>query len=132
MAANNAHLVPKASLTEGMGSLNESDVKGSFARTASVFRDFVEKGGKYEPEAGKRYWLYISYACPWANRCLAMRKIKGLEDVIGLSIVHPTWGKTKPDDATDPHYGWVFTQNEGCLPSPNGSGMHLGAGSIPD
>lgn len=131
MAANNAHLVSPAS-TVGMGSLNENDVQGAFARTASVFRNFIEKGGKYEPETGKRYWLYISYACPWANRCLAMLKIKGLEDVIGLSVVHPTWGKTKPDDASDPHYGWVFAESDGFRSSPNGSGSHSGAGSMPD
>lgn len=130
MAANNAHLVSPS--TVGMGSLNEHGVQGSFERTASVFRNFIEKGTKYEPEAGKRYWLYISYACPWANRCLAMLKIKGLEDVIGLSIVHPTWGKTKPEDANDPHYGWVFAESEDSMPSPNGSGLHSGAGSILD
>lgn len=131
MAANNAHIVASPS-TVGMGSLNESDVQGAFVRTDSVFRNFIEEGGKYEPEAGHRYWLYISYACPWANRCLAMLKIKGLEDVIGFSIVHPTWGKTKPDDVSDPHYGWVFAASKAFLPSPNGSGWHSGKGSIPD
>jgi len=103
----------------------------AFARTASVFRNFIEKGGKYEPETGKRYWLYISYACPWANRCLAMLKIKGLEDVIGLIVVHPTWGKTKPNDASDPHYGWVFAESDSFISSPNGC-LHSGAGSMPD
>lgn len=42
------------------------------------------------PEAD-RYHLYISYLCPWANRCLAVRNMKGLQNVIGLSVVHPTW-----------------------------------------
>ena len=51
-----------------------------------------------------------------------MLKLKGLEDVIGLSTVNPTWAKTKPDLSVeeDSHYGWVF--NSGITSSPNGSG----------
>lgn len=113
-------------------SLNESSASGAFARTDSVFRDVIKPGGKYEPEPGKRYWLYICHACPWANRCHAMLKIKGLEEVIGLSVVHPTWAKTKPDDPRDRHYGWIFVQSEQDIPSPNGSGSHSGAGSTAD
>lgn len=37
--------------------------------------------------AAGRYHLYISYACPWACRALATVHLKGLEDVIGLSVV---------------------------------------------
>merc|ERR1719498_1286715 len=108
------------------------DAKGNFNRVASTFRDSVAAGGKYEPEGGKRYWLYISYACPWANKCLAMLKIKGLEDVIGVSVVHPTWGKTKPDDPNDPHMGWCFSADGEVRSSPNGNGSHAGTGAIPD
>ena len=31
----------------------------------------------------------MSYACPWAHRTLIFRKLKGLEDLITLSVVHP-------------------------------------------
>ena len=62
-------------------------------------------------------------ACPWACGVLAMIYLKGLEDVISHSITHPTWAKTKSDDATDSHCGWVF-KNPGDEPlsSPAGHG----------
>jgi putative glutathione S-transferase len=59
----------------------------------------------FKPEPD-RYHLYVSYACPWACRTLMVRALKGLEDVISVSVVHPTWQKTKPD--VDDHAGWVF------------------------
>ena len=52
-----------------------------------------------------RYALVVSYACPWACRCLTTAYLKGLEDVIDVEIVHPTWQKTRKDDG---HAGWVF------------------------
>ena len=55
---------------------------GKFVRKDAQFRDFVEKGGRFEPEP-KRYSLYVSLACPWATRTLAFRALKGLENVIG-------------------------------------------------
>ncbi|KAF8348534.1 glutathione S-transferase [Amanita rubescens] len=67
----------------------ESD--GTFKRQDAEFRNFIVKGGKFEPETG-RYHLYVSYACPWATRTLIMRKLKGLEDIISLSIVSPRMG----------------------------------------
>jgi putative glutathione S-transferase len=36
------------------------------------------------------------------------RVLKGLENVISVTIVHPTWKKTKPEDPEDEHTGWVF------------------------
>jgi len=64
---------------------------GSFNRKPSTFRNLIEKGGKFEPEKG-RYHLYVSYACPWATRTLIMRKLKGLEDFIDVSVVSPHMG----------------------------------------
>uniref|UniRef100_A0A7S3XM83 GST C-terminal domain-containing protein n=1 Tax=Heterosigma akashiwo TaxID=2829 RepID=A0A7S3XM83_HETAK len=88
--------------------LDEMDKKGAFIRTDAGFRDWVSGSSeKFKPEAG-RYHLYISWACPWANRCAMVRKLKGLEDAIGLSVVHPTWQRTRPDDAADAHCGWAF------------------------
>ena len=35
-----------------------------------------------------------------------MLRLKKLEPYIGLSVVHPTWQRTKPE--VDDHAGWVF------------------------
>jgi putative glutathione S-transferase len=67
--------------------------------------------------------LYVAYGCPWAHRTLIVRALKGLEDVITVTVVHPTWRKTKPLDDEDTHQGWVFG-------NPNGdtfvNSIHLG------
>ena len=70
--------------------------QGKFVRDVARFRNWVTKDGSagpsgvagFEAEAG-RYHLYVSYACPWAHRTLMMRSLKGLEDLISLSVVHP-------------------------------------------
>jgi len=89
-------------------SLTEVDNKGTFIRTASVFRDKIssEVGAQYPPEAG-RYHLYVSYACPWANRTIIFRLMKGLEDAISISVVLPIWGEV----ATG-RRGWVFPEKD--------------------
>ncbi len=80
-------------------------VKGEFIRTESSFRNWITKDGgvgetgknsfKAEPN---RYHLYVSYACPWAHRTLIFRALKGLTDVISVSVVHPLM----------PAQSWVF------------------------
>lgn len=69
---------------------------GKFVRKDSSFRNWVTADGsagptgvggfKAEPD---RYHLYVSYACPWAHRTLIFRALKGLEDMIGVSVVSP-------------------------------------------
>ena len=69
---------------------------GKFERTTTTFRNWVTTDGRPGPsgeggfpaESG-RYHLYVSYACPWAHRALIFRALKGLEDHIGVSVVHP-------------------------------------------
>jgi len=100
--------------------LDEMSDDGAFKRVAAGFRDAVEKGGRFEPEAG-RYHLYVALACPWAAGTLAALKYKGLDNVIGYSVVHPTWGRTKPDDPEDSHTGWHF-RSPGDDPVPNSLG----------
>ncbi|KAJ2712685.1 S-glutathionyl-(chloro)hydroquinone reductase [Coemansia spiralis] len=72
---------------------------GRFHRQTSSFRSFVEASpdAEFPAEAG-RYHLYVSLACPWAHRTLIVRKLKGLEDVIGVSVVHYLLGPN----------GWEF------------------------
>ncbi len=70
------------------------------------------------------YHFFHQLACPWACGVLAMIYIKGLEDVISHSIVHPTWNKTKPNDDEDTHCGWVF-RSPGDEPLTNSLGHGL-------
>lgn len=87
--------------------------KGHFVRTQTQFRNWITKDGSPGPtgEGGfkaekDRYHLYVSYACPWASRALIFRKIKGLEDIISLSVVHPYMGEN----------GWTFEEGDGVIP----------------
>ncbi len=85
--------------------------EGRFVRAESQFRNWVTPDGEAGPsgtggfaaEPG-RYHLYVSYACPWAHRTLILRKLKGLEDAIGVSVVHPHMG---PE-------GWSFAPYPGA------------------
>lgn len=61
---------------------------GRFKRQDSAFRNEISPEGPFQPEAG-RYHLYVSNACPWAHRTLIFRKLKQLEDLISVSVVHP-------------------------------------------
>ncbi len=78
---------------------------GRFERSAAAFRNWITADGSPGPdgkggfraEAG-RYHLYVALACPWAHRTLIFRKLKGLEDMISLSIVNPIMRE----------HGWTF------------------------
>lgn len=100
--------------TKARTALDEMSKDGEFKRKESVWRNFVknEEGARFPPEKD-RYHLVVSYACPWASRALMVRSLKGLEDVITVSVVHPVWQKTKPDDPNDSHCGWVFGNPDG-------------------
>ena len=65
---------------------------GRFERPATVFRGTVTAGGGEFPAEPGRYHLYVSLACPWAHRTLILRKLKRLQEVIGVSVVHPYMG----------------------------------------
>jgi putative glutathione S-transferase len=63
---------------------------GRFEREEAKFRNWIDPadGSPFPPQAG-RYRLYVSYACPWAHRTLIMRRLKGLDDVIAVTVVGP-------------------------------------------
>jgi len=97
---------------------------GRFVRQESAFRRWVTADGSSGlPAAAGRYHLYVSYACPWASRTIIVRRLKGLEDAIGMTVVDPirdhrSWGFkgagipfSRPDDdavQADPLNGWSF------------------------
>ena len=92
----------------------QSDAKGGYVRPDSQYRNWISKENDETatfPAEANRYHLYISLACPWACRTAAMRTMKGLEDVISMSIVHPIWKLTRPNDANDGHAGWTFVDD---------------------
>lgn len=68
-------------------SLDEISDTGAFVRSASTFRNWISRdlNSQFPPESG-RYHLYVSYACPWASRCLAYLNIKGLNKAISFSV----------------------------------------------
>ena len=78
---------------------------GAFVRPPTTFRGAIEPGGRFAPERG-RYHLYVSLACPWAHRTLIMRRLKGLDDFVSLSVTNWLMGED----------GWTFEPGEGVVP----------------
>lgn len=63
---------------------------GAFVRQSYVFRDWVTADGSSGyPATSGRYHLCISWACPWAQRAAIVRKVKRLDDVVGMTVVDP-------------------------------------------
>jgi glutathionyl-hydroquinone reductase len=63
---------------------------GRFIRQESAFRRWITTdGGSGFPAEPGRYHLYAALACPWSQRSLIVRVLKGLEDVVGVSYLHP-------------------------------------------
>ena len=67
----------------------KSDTSGRYDREPRSFRDVIDKDHSVFTPETDRYHLYVSYACPWATRTLIYRTLKGLENHIGVSVVHP-------------------------------------------
>ena len=89
--------------------------EGRFEREDAGFRNWVTADGSAGPSGiggfkaePNRYHLYVSLACPWAHRTTIYRKLKGLEEMISLSIVHPFMGDK----------GWTFAEGAGVIADP--------------
>ena len=88
---------------------------GEFKREEAKFRDWLTADGSsgldgqrgHRAEPG-RYRLYVSYACPWANRTLIVRALKGLEELVPVSVVH--WRMRE--------HGWTFEAGPGVTADP--------------
>jgi glutathionyl-hydroquinone reductase len=102
-----------------------TDDEGGFVRDESSFRNWITPDGSpgpggvggFKAEPG-RYHLYVALICPWACRTLMLRKLKGLEEVISVTVVDPritdkVWKFGTTDDAfpgveADPLYGYEY------------------------
>jgi putative glutathione S-transferase len=70
--------------------VQDTDEEGGFKREESQFRNWISVDGDsgFRAEAG-RYHLYVALICPWACRTLMVRKLKGLEQAISVTVVDP-------------------------------------------
>jgi len=99
-----------------------SSTGGRFVRKDSIYRHWVTPDGSAGPtgsagfaaEAG-RYHLYVSLACPWAHRTLIMRALKGLEEMVSISVVN--WVMREQ--------GWTFADGPGVIPDPMHGALFL-------
>jgi putative glutathione S-transferase len=92
---------------------SERTTAGRFMRPTTRFRNWVTEDGSPGPSgdggfaaARDRYHLYVALACPWAHRTVIFRTIKGLEDVVSMSVVEPLYGPR----------GWQFGDEPGSTP----------------
>lgn len=89
------------------------DDAGRLQRPASALRNWVTADGSPGPsgEGGfaaepGRYHLYVARACPWAHRTAIFRELKGLQEIVGLSVTH--WLMAEQ--------GWTFAPGPGVIP----------------
>ncbi|MEW6325363.1 MAG: glutathione S-transferase family protein [Nitrospirota bacterium] len=95
----------------------EQTEQGEFCRQEDQFRKWVTLDGSSGfPAAAGRYHLYVSWACPWAHRTVIVRKLKRLEDVIGMTVVDPIRDER----------GWAFREGPGHSADPVNGFRFLG------
>ncbi|MBB4124654.1 glutathione S-transferase family protein [Martelella radicis] len=102
--------------------VQKKDEKGRFVRQVSSFRNWITPDGApgptgeggFEAEAG-RYRLYVAYICPWASRTLIARKLKGLADLIPVTVVNPVMSDQ----------GWRFGDYPGADEDPLFGSRHI-------
>jgi putative glutathione S-transferase len=94
---------------------SETSDMGEFQRQEDDFREWISADGSTPwPAVAGRYHLYVSFACPWASRTIIVRRVKGLEDAIGMTVVDPIrdekgWAfRDGPGHSTDPINGFQF------------------------
>jgi putative glutathione S-transferase len=109
---------------------------GEFIRQDSQFRNWITPNGQPGPtgEGGfvaepDRYHLYVSYACPWAHRTLIVRKLKKLEGIVSVNVVHPNMGSKGwdfgdyPGATGDTLYHFKYLHEAYALAQPDYSGI---------
>lgn len=97
--------------TENWQPVQAKDEQGRFIRQTSSFRNWITVDGQAGPtgmggfkaEKG-RYHLYVALICPWASRTLMVRQLKGLQEMIDITVVNPQLG----------NQGWQFGGFDGA------------------
>jgi putative glutathione S-transferase len=99
-----------------------SDDQGRFVRQTSSFRNWITPDGAPGPTGtggfkaeGGRYRLYVALICPWASRTLMARRLKGLENLIAVTVVNPVLTAE----------GWGFGGFAGAMADPLHAATHL-------
>ena len=88
---------------------DEQSEEGQFIRQQDAFREWVTADGRSSfPAEPGRYHLYVSWACPWAHRTIIVRRLKRLEEVIGMTVVDPIRDER----------GWAFREGPGHTKDP--------------
>ena len=95
--------------------VQKADAQGRFVRQTSSFRNWITPDGApgptgeggFKAEAG-RYRLYVAYICPWACRTLMARALKGLQDIVPVTVVNPRLSDQ----------GWQFGDYDGASDDP--------------
>jgi putative glutathione S-transferase len=108
---------------------DEQSPEGEFERQEDAFREWIRGDGStpYAPVAG-RYHLYVSLACPWASRTAVVRKLKGLEQAVGMTVVDPIrdqrgWAfRDGPGFSRDPINGFMFLSEAYAATDPKYDG----------
>src|SRR5436190_7849341 len=120
----------------------EETASGEFERQEDAFRDWISNDNSTPfPVVANRYHLYVSLACPWASRTLIARKLLGLEEIIGMTVVDPVrdergWAFRDPNSgssggasahdpfaSTDPINGFHFLAEAYELTDPKFYGL---------
>ncbi len=87
----------------------EQSSEGEFERQEDAFREWISADGSTPyPAVAGRYHLYVSLACPWASRTVILRHVKGLEQVIGMTVADPIRDER----------GWAFRDGSGYSSDP--------------
>src|SRR6266436_4758061 len=104
---------------------SEQTTAGEFQRQEDAFREWISNDGSTSyPVVAGRYHLYVSLACPWASRTVIFRKLKGLEEVIGMTVVDPSGGTTSVSSfqSADPINGFQYLSEAYAATDPNFDG----------
>ncbi len=107
----------------------DEQVEGAFQRQDDAFRRWIRADGSGDfPVEAERYHLYVSLACPWASRTVIVRKLKRLENAIGMTVVDPVrddrgWAfRDGPGYSRDPVNGFAFLSQAYTATDPRYAG----------